>query len=825
MTDGRGHAQAIDAGPKAFPLSTASPYLPALLLLFVGSGCAALIYQVVWFQMLSLIIGSSAISLGLLLAIFMGGMCIGSVGLPYVVRASRHPLRIYAWIEFGIAAFGVFVLLALPLIGPVYAALGGSGLGGLVLRAVLAVIMLLPPAILMGATLPAIARWVESTPRGVAWLGFFYAGNIAGAVLGCLLAGFYLLRVHDVTVATLVAALINVAVGAMGLLLCRASTYHPPAAATAAAGGRIEPGAWPVYVAIGLSGLTALGAEVIWTRLLSLLLGATVYTFSLILAAFLLGLGIGSSVGAFMARNMRDPRLGLGLCQLLLVLTLGWAAYALTSALPYWPVNPDLSISPWVTFQIDFVRALTAVLPAALLWGASFPLALAAVASRQDRDPGHLVGGVYAANTVGAILGALLASLLIIGTLGTQWAQRLLIVIAGISALFVLGLTTSGTSPPKLQVRRSNVLWALLTAGLVAVLAAGVNPPPWLLVAHGRYMPTWLEGGRELVFVGEGTHASLAVTRSQDGVLNYHNAGKVQASSDPTDMRLQRMLGHMTTLLPENPRSVLVIGFGAGVTAGAVSIDPRVEKVTIAEIERLVPKVVSTHFGDHNFNVARNPKTDIRIDDARHFLLTTDQKFDAITSDPFDPWVKGAATLYTREFFEVMRERLNPGGVVTIFVQLYQAGLDATKSEIATFMEVFPNATVWANTYQGSGYDLVLMGQVEPTSIDLDVIEARLALPEYAPVVASLAQIGMYSSADLFVTHIGDGTSLAPWLADAQVNRDRNLRLQYLAGMNHNRSQTGLIHEQMAATWRYPEGLFKGSPERVAALRARMGSW
>jgi spermidine synthase len=117
------------------------------------------------------------------------------------------------------------------------------------------------------------------------------------------------------------------------------------------------------------------------------------------------------------------------------------------------------------------------------------------------------------------------------------------------------------------------------------------------------------------------------------------------------------------------------------------------------------------------------------------------------------------------------------------------------------------------------------MGQVEPTSIDLDVIEARLALPEYAPVVASLAQIGMYSSADLFVTHIGDATSLAPWLADAQVNRDRNLRLQYLAGMNHNRSQTGLIHEQMAATWRYPEGLFKGSPERVAALRSRMGSW
>ena len=158
-----------------------------------------------------------------------------------------------------------------------------------------------------------------------------------------------------------------------------------------------------------------------------------------------------------------------------------------------------------------------------------------------------------------------------------------------------------------------------------------------------------------VIYVGEGLTASVAVSKLPDGIMNYHNAGKVQASSDPADMKLQRMLGHLTTLIPDNPRRVMVIGCGAGVTAGAVSIEPRLEKETIVEIEPLVPSVVSTYFGDYNFNVVKNPKVEVRIDDGRHYLLTTKEKFDGITSDPLDPWVKGAAALYTREFFEVAK--------------------------------------------------------------------------------------------------------------------------------------------------------------------------
>ncbi len=207
------------------PLSSPR-FLPGLVLLFVGSGCAALIYEVVWFQLLQLVVGATAVSLGVLLATFMGGMCAGSLLLPRLVNVDRHPLRVYAWLELGIAVMGLIVLLALPVLGRVYVASVGYGFLGILFRALLGAVCLLPPTLLMGATLPAIARWVEATPQGVSWLGFFYGGNIAGAVFGCLLAGFYLLRVHDMATATYVAAAINVAVAGTAWLLA-ATTSHP----------------------------------------------------------------------------------------------------------------------------------------------------------------------------------------------------------------------------------------------------------------------------------------------------------------------------------------------------------------------------------------------------------------------------------------------------------------------------------------------------------------------------------------------------------------------------------------------------------------------
>jgi spermidine synthase len=246
----------------------------------------------------------------------------------------------------------------------------------------------------------------------VSWLGFFYGGNIAGAVLGSLGAGFYLLRVYDVAVATAVAVFLNVLVAVIGLLIAKVTTHQPQAAAEPSAVQR-APGATIVYVAIAISGMTALASEVLWTRLLSLLFGATVYAFSLILGVFLFGLGIGSSLGAAIARGTTQPRAALGWCQLLLCGAMGWAALMLTQSLPFWPINPSIATDPWFNFQLDMVRCLWVVLPAAVLWGMSFPLALAAVAA-PGQDPGRLVGGGYAANTVGAVVGSVASGLLVL---------------------------------------------------------------------------------------------------------------------------------------------------------------------------------------------------------------------------------------------------------------------------------------------------------------------------------------------------------------------------------------------------------------------------
>jgi len=793
-----------------------------MLLLFVGSGCAALIYEVVWFQLLQLSVGSSAVSLGILLGIYMGGMCLGSLLLPRRISASHHPLKVYAYLELGIGAFGLLVLFAVPVIGAAYTSIAGSGgTTSIVLRAVVASICLIPPTLLMGATLPAIARWVETTPSGVSWLGYFYGGNLAGAVAGSLVAGYYLLRLYDMPTATYAAVALNVLVALIALALSRVAPYTPPSTVPrpASASGN---GNALVYVAIALSGFTALGSEVVWTRLLSLLFGGTTYTFALILAVFLVGLGIGSTLGAEMARRVRSPRMALGWCQVALCAAIAWAAHTTGDSLPYWPINPSISSNLIYMFQLDLLRGLWVMLPAAILWGASFPLALGAVAA-EGQDPARLVGGVYAANTVGAIFGALVTSLGLVGTVGSQVAQQVLIGVAALSGILMIApmkMRGEGTRAPQPSFALALVVIVALSSGL---LARSVPPLPGILVAYGRYAATWL-GINQIIYVGEGVTASVAVSRTPSGTLNYHNAGKVQASSEPQDMRLQRMLGHITTLVPATPTKVLVIGCGAGVTAGAVSVDPLVKDQTIAEIEPLVPRAVSTYFAEHNFDVVRNPKVKVHLDDARHFLLTTKEKFDAVTSDPLDPWVKGAATLYTREFFEVVKQHLNPGGVVTLFVQLYESNEEAVKSEVATFLEAFPNGAVFANTDKGMGYDLVLYGSVEPRKINVDTIEARLRAPENAQIAQSLREIGINSAVDLFATYAGSVSDMGPWLADAQINTDRNLRLQFLAGLSLNVYRSDPIYKKMIVDSRYPEKLFEGSPETLATLRQRINA-
>jgi spermidine synthase len=217
-----------------------------------------------------------------------------------------------------------------------------------------------------------------------------------------------------------------------------------------------------------------------------------------------------------------------------------------------------------------------------------------------------------------------------------------------------------------------------------------------------------------------------------------------------------------------------------------------------------------------------NPKVRIRIDDARHFLLTTREKFDAITSDPLDPWVKGAASLYTREFFDAVRDHLSPGGVVTLFVQLYDSSPASIKSEIGTFFDAFPNGIIAGNTFHGIGYDTVLMGGAGAMRIDLAAVDARLQRADYAPVAASLREIGLDSAVDLFATYAGRASDLSPWTRDASINHDRDLRLQYLAGLGLNMNESDAVYAEILKYRRFPPDLFAGSERALGELRKRI---
>jgi len=451
------------------------------------------------------------------------------------------------------------------------------------------------------------------------------------------------------------------------------------------------------------------------------------------------------------------------------------------------------------------------------LWGASFPLALAAAAAPGE-DPGQLVAGVYAANTLGAIAGALGFSIVLIPWIGTAGAERVLVLLAAAGALFVLG--------PAIRARsgRTPALVAAFAVTEALYLAARIQPVPPMLIAFGRRIMTSANRAK-ILYSGEGINSSIAISQWDDGAIQFHVSGKVEASTESYDMRLQRMLGHLPALLHPNPQAVLVVGFGAGVTAGTFVVHPEVRSIVICEMEPLVPVIAARYFGRENFDVVHDPRTRIIYDDARHFVLTTPEKFDIITSDPIHPWVKGSATLYSREYFELVKQHLNPGGIVTQWVPLYESDADTVKSEIATFFEAFPDGTVWANELNGGGYDLFLLGQLEPMRINLDQLEARLARPDQARVVASLRQVGFHSLPSLLAVYAGQAADLRTWLEGAEINRDGNLRLQYLAGLALNGSQENAIYGELMSFRRFPRDLFAGSSQaELAALFAAMGA-
>jgi spermidine synthase len=643
----------------------------------------------------------------------------------------------------------------------------------------------------MGATLPIVARLPTAN------VGRLYTTNLTGGAIGTALAGFYLLRVFDVYVVSGVAVAINVVVAAAAWTFSRhISATH---------GERlIVKGHVPLalYAAAAFSGFTALGAEVVWTRQLSLLFGASVYTFSLILAVFLAGLAIGGATGERMARRTSEPAKALGRVQLALAIAIAAGAWIIVNVLPQWQPTraflPAIRSSPSLAFGFDALRCAFAMLPATILWGASFPLTIAAARGS--------VAAINALNTAGALAGAIVVTLIAIPSFGSQRAQQLLVVIATISGGLVYLSRTKRVAP-----------LALSVSSVIAIVSVfSVPAVPGHLIAFGRSVNSY-DSIKQFLYLAEGATASVAVTEGVAGAKQFHIAGKVEASDMDLDMRLERMLGHMPALLHPHPRSVLIVGVGAGVTAGALAIHPEVERVVICEIEPVVPASARAYFGAENHHVFDDPRVELIFDDARHFLQTTTEKFDIITTDPIHPWVRGAATLYSLEYLQIARDHLKPGGIVTQWVPLYETDLRSVKSEIATFAQVFPDTTLWNPDLLEEGYDLVALGRTAEQPISEMAIDARLAA---APKVrASLDEVLLKSANAILGTYAGRARDLRPWLADAEINRERHLRLQYLAGLAANTDQRFMIFQSLVAYRRYPADLFHASAGTEAQLR------
>jgi spermidine synthase len=710
-------------------------------LLLFGSGFCALVYQTAWLRMFRLVFGASTAASAAVLAIFMAGLGFG--GLMLGRRADRHPspLGFYATLEAGIAVTAGLSPWLLALARWLYVAVGGSarlGLGGsTVVRLALATVVLAVPTFLMGGTLPAVARAVERAgDSGRRVVGLLYAVNTLGAVLGTLLTTFFSLEVLGVRKSIWIAALLNllVVLAARGLAreLPRAEPVEAPEAPEpeAAVAGESETG-WLVPVAAALVGFSFLLMELVWYRMLGPLLGGSSYTFGLILAVALLGIGAGGLIYAAGEGGRRPTLLSFaGTCALeALFLALPFALgdrLAVLAALlrPLAGAGFLALIGAWTAVTV------LVVLPAAVVAGYQFPLLIALLGSG-SRRVGREVGATYAANTLGGIAGSIAGGFGLIPLLTAPGVWRLvvllLLALAGVAIFF--GLRAGA---PR---RTALVPLAAAALGLIFCLATGPT-------AFWRHSPIgagrlstagWsgpndirnaVESARQrLVWEADGVESSVALDLSQE--YSFIVNGKADGSA-LADAPTQVVSGLVGALLHPQARRVLVIGLGTGSTAGWLARVPAIERVDVVELEPAIVHVART-LSTINQDVLKNPKVHLVIGDGREVLLTTPETYDVIFSEPSNPYRAGVASLFSADFYAAVRRKLRPGGIFLQWLQGYELDAQVVRTAYATLASEFPAVESW-RIQRG---DLLLMATEQPVVHDLDRVRSRIGTEPY----------------------------------------------------------------------------------------------
>ena len=706
-------------------------------LFFFFSGITALIYEILWTRMLTLVFGHTVYSVSVVLAAFMAGLGFGSFLFGHAIdrlentdpRVPPHlaALWIYGWIEIGIGLLAALMSALFAGFDGLYAWVHrwlpeSAGLYALV-KAVLAFGLMFIPTTLMGATLPIISRYyVTDNARLNTQVGLLYALNTLGAAAGCLLAGFFLIAAFGVLETAWLAAAVNLLVG-VGCLRIYQESVPPPRPRVAWPRLRPPPLTWSAEQKLwmGISficGFTALAYEVLWTRLLVFSIASTVYSFSLMLAVFLLGICLGSALVVPLMSRVKDLRL------LVMGFQMGIGLYVLYSLFHM----ETLLSPPWNSYNLEdpaaafgryFADSSALMLVPTLLLGMNFPV-LIKLAARDHEHVGSGTGRIYAANTLGAICGSLVAGFVLLPYLGTETS---LVLVANLNLLLVPVLyRTGGYATP--GVRRG--VTTLITAG---VLALSLTLPQGLLQAFFLRDSAGARDRDRLLYFSEGLTDTVAVFEDDYGLLDpgakrLITNGISMSASNTIATRYMKLFAHVPILLSDSPEEVLVICFGTGQTTGAAGIHPRVRQVDAVELS---PGVIeaSPVFARENHDVLKNPKIRIILQDGRNHLLTTRKRYDIITGEPPPPRTAFTVNLYTRDFYEMARARMKPGGLMVQWVPLHSQSAAEVDMNFATFLSVFPHAIAWLSVAN----EIMLVGSDQPIRLDFQKLKERMEDP------------------------------------------------------------------------------------------------
>ncbi|MBI2455692.1 MAG: fused MFS/spermidine synthase [candidate division NC10 bacterium] len=749
------------------------------------SGATGLVYEITWTRSLTLVFGSTTFAVSTVLAAFMGGLGAGALAIGKIVDRVGRPLRVYALLELGIAGSALALPVVLPALVPLYRAAWERYHAAFVtlslLRFGILFVLLLVPTMLMGGTLPALVKLFERRDRGLGRpAGLLYGLNTLGAVAGAAVAGFVLLPALGLRRTTMLAAAMNLAIGAVALSLSRADAAHASVRALDPCRGRRRPTVREAALigAFALSGFVALVAEVAWTRGLTLVLGSSTYAFTIMLVTFLTGIAGGSLLMARLVAPASDLQWSLALLQAGIGLgSLLGAHFFAGLPLLYLYLFQASSGSPTLLVASLFALAGLVMLAPALLMGAVFPVVVQLLGG-SGRGAGAQVGLAYAGNTVGAVLGAFLAGFVLVPTIGIAGTLTLGV---GLSLALAAGvLVASGR-----RWRAASVVAALLLA-LPALaprwdalaMASGVykEAPLYLsLYTSPREVFTRLLPQFRLLYHRDGPTATVTVTERPSLEERRHLAlsidGKVDAST-AGDMPTQVLSGHIPLLLHPHPEKVAVVGLASGVTVGAVARHP-VREITAVEIEPAVVEA-SRLFASFNHRPLDDPRVRLVVDDARSWLLLSRDRWDVIVSEPSNPWMSGPSRLFTHEFFALGRHRLRPGGLFVQWLQLYGMTEESLKVLVRTFEQVFPRFLV----FQPTAGDLVLVGTVDAGRIRVGQVRARMG---ESAVAADLARVGVHDVFDLLTRfRLGDAEARA-YAGEGPINTDDNAIIEFSA--------------------------------------------